>query len=223
MSLSIRLKTILDYLEPNLDLADIGCDHGYLSIEYAKNNDCKVLAIDNKKGPLESAKTNIKNSKLDNKISTNLSSGIESITQNIKQIVIAGMGGNNIVEILYKDFEKLKYVDYMVLQPNNNSFELRQFLNSKEYKIIDECLVLENDYIYEILKVVKGKQDLTYKDLYFGPIIRKNIDAYFISKYSSYMNYLETVYKSIPDNKTTKVKKETLLKEIKLLKDELKV
>ena len=59
MKLNIRLETVLNLLDKDLITADIGCDHGYLSIEFAKISNANIYAIDNKNGPLDLCKQNV--------------------------------------------------------------------------------------------------------------------------------------------------------------------
>ena len=87
-----RLKSILQFINEDDIVADIGCDHGYLlelAIKY--KNIKKCYAVDNKIGPLNSAKKNLE--KYDN-VSFVLSDGlIELDSDDINCVVIAGMGG----------------------------------------------------------------------------------------------------------------------------------
>ena len=54
---SERIKLLARLIPNNSNIADVGCDHGYLIIEADKLNKFnKAIAIDNKIGPLESAK-----------------------------------------------------------------------------------------------------------------------------------------------------------------------
>ena len=74
---SKRIECIASKIPLESNLADVGCDHGYLIIEaYLNGKVNKAIAIDNKEGPLESAKSNI-SKYLDVRYS--LSSGINDI------------------------------------------------------------------------------------------------------------------------------------------------
>ena len=58
--LSKRLQIIANLVPSDSNVADVGCDHGYLLI-YLKDNhfNGKLLGIDNKKGPIESFRKNL--------------------------------------------------------------------------------------------------------------------------------------------------------------------
>ena len=97
--LSNRLKTVASFITPYKKIADIGCDHGYL-IQYAFENLNieSAQAIDNKPGPLESAKKN--NIKFKKRIIFSLSSGLDDLNEEIEVIIMAGMGGTLISNLL---------------------------------------------------------------------------------------------------------------------------
>ena len=64
MTLGKRLTKVADLILPTQTLADVGCDHGYLSIYLVEHRICQhVIAMDINKGPLEKAKEKIKLSK----------------------------------------------------------------------------------------------------------------------------------------------------------------
>ena len=76
MELSKRLQAVADMVTPNKRVADIGCDHGYISIYLCtKKLASKVIAMDVRKGPLERAKNNIEKYGLSDYIETRLSDG----------------------------------------------------------------------------------------------------------------------------------------------------
>ena len=60
MKNKIRLNTVCDLLNSTDTLADIGCDHGYLGILALEKGISFVQFVDNKTGPLNQAKNNLK-------------------------------------------------------------------------------------------------------------------------------------------------------------------
>lgn len=220
----IRLLSALNMLEKNKVLADIGCDHGLLSIQYAfENYPTKVYAIDEKELPLKSCRENIvyyesKGAKLDN-IELICSSGFKDVKSDCKQIVICGVGGDNIIDMFKENKNSLDNIDCFVFQPNNNSYFLRKYLSENSYKLVDEMLVKEDGIIYEIMKVKKGEEKLSEKEQFFGPIILKNKNELFIEKYSAEIKKLEKVLKKIPSNAVENIKK--IESRINLIKEEM--
>ena len=60
MNISKRLESVASLVEDNRSIIDIGCDHALLSIYIALNKKPnRVIASDNKEGPLEGAKENL--------------------------------------------------------------------------------------------------------------------------------------------------------------------
>lgn len=221
MIISNRLEIIYSLMEKDNDSVDVGCDHGYLSIKYALNNKNSICyGLDNKIGPLSVASENIKKYKVNN-LFVILSDGLDNFDKPFSQLTISGMGGNNIVSILNKAYleHKLENCENIILQANNNIDNVREYLNRINYKIVEEKIFEESDYIYEVIKFKKGNQNLDYLDIKFGPILRKEKNEIFLKKWIQFSNYLKTVLNQIPDSNQTK--KESIQKEIDLINREI--
>lgn len=182
MSLSKRLNAIYNLVDQGSSLADIGADHGQLVIELYHNKVCKKLFCnDNKIGPYTILKCNV--SKVSDDIEVSLSSGIEALPNYIDTIVIAGMGGDLIVDILNKNKEKLNNIFTLILAPNTNACLVRQVVNKLGYKITNEKVIFEKHY-YQIIRFDKGEANYTKNDYLFGPILR-------IEKSKEFINMLD--------------------------------
>ena len=197
--LSKRLKVVADYVEDNSKVIDIGCDHGLLSIYLVNNKkNIKVIASDINDNALSSARSNIKEYKLEGKIDIRLGKGLEVVSpEEIDTIVIAGMGSNTIVGILKYAKDKLKYVDNIIIQSNTDLYFLRKNITKLGYYIEDETLVEDKNIIYTVIKFKKGTRRYNYKELYLGPILLNKKDKLFIKKYSKELNTLEMILKNI--------------------------
>ena len=80
IKLSKRMKCIVDMVTPGRVVADIGCDHGYISIYLVEKGIAKkVYAMDVAEGPLGIARSNIESRALSDKIETRLSNGFEAL------------------------------------------------------------------------------------------------------------------------------------------------
>ncbi|MBO4725681.1 MAG: SAM-dependent methyltransferase [Firmicutes bacterium] len=152
-------------------MADIGTDHGFLPIYLLKNGiSPRVIMSDVNSGPLARAKQNYCesfgiaevvgdiNSNMVNHAVENadfrLGSGLETIgIGEVDDIVIAGMGGKLIVEILMTDFEKTASFKRFILQPRNGLGHLRSYLNAAGFDIEKELLVREADNICNVIVV----------------------------------------------------------------------
>lgn len=162
MELTERLQTIANFVEPNQVVADIGTDHGYLSAYLIEKDIAKrVIATDINEKPLQKAIDYINNNNLTNKIETRLGCGLEALSKNeANTVIIAGMGGHLIADIIETSKEISKSVDNFILQPMTGEEELRDYLYKNKYTIIDEKLAREGKRFYHILKVVHGKDKL---------------------------------------------------------------
>ena len=86
-----RLNTIVNFINSDDIVIDVGCDHGYLlELAIKTKNIKKCYAVDNKLGPLNSAKNNLKSY---GNVEFVLSDGLISVEGNYNTVVIAGMGG----------------------------------------------------------------------------------------------------------------------------------
>ncbi|MEG2011598.1 MAG: class I SAM-dependent methyltransferase [Anaerovoracaceae bacterium] len=161
MRLSDRLQEISNNIDPQETMADIGTDHGFLPLYLWETKKCsKVIMSDISKGSLEKARSNCKMYYPDEKFDLRLGSGIE-VLQNgeVNAVVIAGMGGILMAEILGLNIQKAHSFDKLILQPRNSIGKLRFWLSHNGFQIKRESLVREGKYIWEILNVVNGNTD----------------------------------------------------------------
>ncbi len=186
-----RLDFIASLTKGSKAVVDCGCDHAYTLIKAI--NDYGVsrgYGIDVAKKPLECAKENIKKANLEEKISLYLSNGFEQIEPECDTLVISGMGGENIVDILSYDIDYTKSFEKMILSPHSNTPKLRFFLINNLMKIEEEYMISDNGKIYEILVVTNKplEQKYDFYDMNFGPILRKEKPQIFIDKYTKLLN-----------------------------------
>ena len=155
MELSKRLMKIASYVNYCEAIADIGTDHGYIPIYLVKNNKCNsAIASDINKGPIEKASTNIRFEGLSEKIKCLLGGGLKPLkVGEVNGVIIAGMGGNLIRDIILEDIEKVKLYDFLILQPAQNPEVLREFLYNNNFEILNEDLILDDGKFYELFKV----------------------------------------------------------------------
>jgi len=177
MILSERLSAVASYVKNKAKIADIGTDHAKIPIYLVKNNRISfAVASDKNEGPLMFAKKNIHDFGFDNNIKTVLGDGLNSLKiGEVDTIIIAGMGGKLIVEILSNSPKVLKKISQIILQPMNEGNIVRKWLQTNNWKIENEKLVKENGKIYEIISGVQGvMQELNYLELLMGPVILNN-------------------------------------------------
>ena len=192
MKLSKRLQVVASFIPDNSSLLDVGCDHALLDIYLMQTKkNIQIMASDINPNPLKIAKDNLLKYNFQNQITLKQMDGIKKIPQNIDTIVIAGMGGILITNILQK--EKLTNIKNIILAPNNDFFIVRKHLNKLGYQIIKEQLVIDNQKTYLILKYQKGKEKIDY---YFGTLSNNNLET--IYYYTNILNKNIHNLKKIP-------------------------
>ena len=154
IKLSKRMKLIADMVTPGKCVADIGCDHGYVSIYLVEQKKSEhVIAMDVAKGPLEIAKKNIMSSGLSGKIDVRLSDGFDALEAGESdEVIIAGMGGNLIIDILKRGLHKMSAGYELVLSPQSDVPLVRSFLRENGFVIKDEEMLVEDGKYYNIIK-----------------------------------------------------------------------
>ena len=198
--LSTRLQQIFDLVEENQTFIDVGCDHGFLAIALAKKYpDARIIASDINENALKNAKKNIQRVHLQNQISTIQSNGLENISVfDHTTMIISGMGSHTIVGILYQGYRKLKKVDTLILQSNNDLDFLRLKVIRLGYYIKEEKLVKDAGIIYTVIVFKKGFRLYSKKDIYLGPCLRKEKSSLFQEKVGEDLKKIEAFYPNIP-------------------------
>lgn len=155
-----RLEEIINLVEDNSIVADIGTDHGIVPYELIKSNKAKkVIASDISEKSLDKLREKLDYLDEPEKIILNVSDGLDNLNEyQVDTIIISGMGGNLIVDILNKNIDVAKSANCLILGANNSLSVLRKFLHDNSFEIIEEVDLFENDKYYQIIKVKVGKQ-----------------------------------------------------------------
>lgn len=173
-----RLIKISSYVKENSKVIDVGCDHALLGIYLILNNKCSsVIASDINPKPLLKAKENVKKYHLEDKIIIKKAPGIEAIEDGIDTVIIAGLGGMTICDIL--DNKYLKNVKYLILSPNNKEYLARKKVYKLGYVLKEESLVEYKNIIYPIGYYEKGKRRLLNKKYRLLDINDKLVKKYY--------------------------------------------
>jgi len=205
-----RITALAEYIYPYKKIADIGCDHGYLIKEAIENYDIEFAqAIDNKKGPLAAAKNNLK--AYNDKIVFSLSDGLTNLHPSVEVVVIAGMGGHLIKEILETGYKKLKNVKRIITQPNKDSYQIRKYATQIGYKIASEKIIEEESIFYEIIVLEKGEKKYSDTELFFGPFLMEEKSPIFLKKWKKEQKRLNKI-----DNKIPKAKAKEIMEKLNL-------
>ena len=205
IKLSPRLQIVYDMIPRCNTVADVGCDHGYLSIALLENGIAeKVIPMDVNKGPLSKARENIQTAGFKDKAELRLSDGLKKLNPNEADVIcICGMGGALIGRIIDAGIAVAKTASCMIIEPQSEYYELRSFLMKQGFVIDDEDLTSEENKIYPIIKLhYEADEDkrvlYSTAQLEYGPkviekkpeLLNKLLDKN-ESEYTSIINKLE--------------------------------
>ena len=184
-----RLEENLKQLRPVSTLINEGADANGIIAEVMKG-----FAVENKEGPFERLRSNLIRYHVNDKITPLFSDGIKDITRDVGTIVIAGMGGQTIVNILKAHPEKLVSVQTIVIDAHTAVPVARKEICQMGFAIADEQIVKEDDIFYEIIKFIKADQAIiSDEDLEFGPILRQQKSATFKEKYQNRISEIDNI------------------------------
>lgn len=186
--LSKRLEMIASICQPATVLADVGCDHAYLSIYMVLNGKAeKSIAMDLRQGPLNKAAENIIQYKAAEKVELRLSDGLEQLGKNeADAVLISGMGGILICDILGRGLDKIGNVKQLILQPQSDFALVRHFLHNNGWVIDAEKMCIDDGKFYTCIHVIRGEV-IQYENEYeyeYGRLLLENKDE----TLASYLN-----------------------------------
>lgn len=166
--LDSRLQLCASMVRENVKLADIGTDHAYLPIWLARQERIsKAIAADIHLGPLQKAASNVRRYHVEEIVSTRLSDGLNEIFSNeADDIVIAGMGGELIANILEKAPWLKNSEKHLILQPMTSAEELRRFLQQEGYTVLKEQAAVDGSHAYTVMLAVYDPQNVPKNELY---------------------------------------------------------
>lgn len=203
-------------------VADIGTDHAYLPIYLVQEGKCpKAVACDLRQGPLDVAKENISRAGLSSVITTVLADGLSGISaDDADDIVIAGMGGHLIAEIL----DAAKWVKNpqkrLILQPMTDACVVRRYLCENGFKTVSERAVGVGRHLYSVISAEYGSVASTPDELYCLIGSLKNGGEPELRYVSRERSKLEKKFKGLKAARNTRENtsevEETLLKLIKI-------
>ena len=219
MILKGRLKLIADKVPECGVFADIGTDHAYLPIYLIKNNICThAIASDVKPGPIRVANRNIMSHRLESKVETRMGSGLDTLMLGeADTIVIAGMGGTLLAQLLDEGKDKAQRAKNLVLQPMNDLDIVRQWLYNNGFNIYDEQMIDEGEKIYTVICAVFENANHEVREEFYYHVGEKLIEKKdpLLNKYCKMkIRQLERVLKQLEsmENNTSQVEYHSWLK-----------
>ena len=228
MALSKRLQALADLVTPGLRIADVGCDHGFLSIYLVSHGICPgVFAMDVNSGPLEQARQHIRAQGLEKYIDVRLSDGLDALSPGEAQgMVCAGMGGRLMQRILTRGREQVREMKELILQPQSEISAFRCFLRENGYGIIEERMIWEEGKYYPMMRAVPGYMAPQPKDRQrledkFGPCLLEQKEPVLIQFLKANLCTYREILKKIRTNRGDCPEAETILREIRDMENAL--
>ena len=137
-----RIDTLCSLLTPAKFFADVGCDHGYCTEYMLQNGLCeKAIFSDVSKGSLAKAEKLLAPYVRAGKAVGVLGDGFYGVEKTVDEVLIAGMGGSEMVSIL-SDKKHGFMPKRFVFQPMHDSEKLRKY-------ILENGGYIERDYTFE--------------------------------------------------------------------------
>jgi tRNA (adenine22-N1)-methyltransferase len=155
IKLSNRLQALADFVDIGVSVADIGADHGYLSVYLAQNNKAaRIIASDISAASLSAARRFADEYNVTEAITFMVTPGLDGITAaDADTIVIAGMGGETILQVLENAPWTKSEAVTLILQPQSKIDLLCRFLYDSGYEIKETKSVVDKGKSYTILVV----------------------------------------------------------------------
>ncbi len=174
--LSERLKAVAGMVSKGGAAVDIGTDHAYIPIYLVeKGIKDRAIAGDVNSGPLDIARKNIEDHDLAGRITLCLSDGLANVeVKPGDSVIIAGMGGLLVKNILSRSEDKARKAGELILQPQSEYSKLRQYLCLAGFRIIDEDAVFEDGKFYFVIKAGSFGNEvyvLSEAEKEFGPVL----------------------------------------------------
>lgn len=146
-----RIEKLCAYLDKCRTFADVGCDHGYCTQYALENGLCESAVIaDISAKSLSKAQNLLSDYIADGRVKSVCCDGLEEIDQDTDEVLIAGMGGEEIIKILSSAFIPNKFV----FQPMKNAPLLRKYLIERGAKIVRDDIFEDGKYYF----VIKGER-----------------------------------------------------------------
>ena len=171
-----------------------------------------VIATDISKNSLEKSIELTRELGNEKEIRNILANGI--VNEERDNIIIAGLGGIQIAEIIARSIDIAKSSKKLILQPMQKTNILRRELNNMGFEIFDEEIIYEDDRYFEIILAkfsnYKNKS-LEEEDFYFSKKLIEKKDETYLEYLKEKKDYLTTIIRSFdPDSPRSKKRSQEL-------------
>lgn len=213
IKLSKRLNKIAELVDFGASVIDVGTDHGYVPNFLCENKiSSDIIATDISNNSLEKSIELTRELGNENEIRNILANGI--VNEDRDNIIIAGLGGIQIAEIIANSIDIAKSSRKLILQPMQKTNILRRELNNMGFEIFDEEIIYEDDRYFEIIlaKFSNYKNEiLKEEDFYFSKKLIEKKDETYLAYLKEKKDYLTTIIRSFdPDSPRSKKRSQEL-------------
>ena len=183
-----RLQAVAAMVPPGSRLADVGTDHGLLPIALVQAGVVPhAIASDVVEGPLSAARAGVLRAGLTEQIETRLSDGLDAVApEEVDWVVMAGMGGRLILQLIERASWLQNPAKTLVLQPMTDAPLVREQLYGKGFELADERAAMDRTHVYTVMTFRYGgrPQTITPVFRYTGllPRRRQAAEAMFLQR-----------------------------------------
>lgn len=168
LDLDERLKAVAAYVRPGAVFADVGCDHGRLSVYLMQQ--CGAaggFACDIRPQPLEKARKLIQAKGLADRVTPVLTDGLVGMEgKGITDVVIAGIGGEVLAHILEEAAFLQEPGVRLILQPQSKEQLLRRAVYAHGFALVEEKAVQSGRFLYTIMAAEYTGEKKEVSDLF---------------------------------------------------------
>ena len=209
-----RINKLCTYLFKCKSFADVACDHGYIAEYMLKNELCEsAIVSDISEKSLKKAEILLSQYISSGKCRAICCDGLKEIDSNTGCVMIAGIGGEEIIKILNEGFIPKSFI----FQPMKNADTLREYLLKNDCFIETDDIFCDGKKYYFVIKGKKGyAQKYTKEQLLYGKDSLKNPVFY------TYLKEELKKKKCYHKNKMADENRLALLQQIKEIEEVLK-
>lgn len=204
-----RLTSIANLVDYG-KVADVGCDHGKLGY-YLVSTDMasEVIATDISAPSLAKAEELAKENGVSDIMSARLGDGLGCVeSEEVDTVIIAGLGGDVIANILSRARDEGKIFQHFLLSPNTHPEKVRREIILSRHTIVYDDLLEVAGKVYTIIKTQKGESKLDEEQIKYGAFFKTNPNfSAFVKKD---IQSLENIYRNNPSASELKDKIDAL-------------
>jgi len=175
-----RIKKLCAYLDKCQSFADVGCDHGYCTQYMLINNLCCTAVISDVSAEcLQKAEKLLAPYISRGKCVSVCCNGLEKIDETTEQVLIAGMGGEELIQILSSAYIPRSFT----FQPMKNVQKVREYLILNDAEIIVDEPFESGGKFYYVLKGKRSGAPANYSkaQLSYGKNLKGEVTKKYIS------------------------------------------